>query len=136
MEACPDLKKAPETTKLSEVLTTVTQNYGQYHECSIKVNSWIEWYNTQRKIFEEVKWVANTKTAQYVAVNIQRNKEYKMKKTLALLTLGLAVIFAQPALAGGEEKKVCETKTDPKTKKEKENNRTTWISTGSKIIWR
>ena len=43
-----------------------------------------------------------------------------MKKVLALLTLGLAVIFAQPALAGGEEKKVCETKTDPKTKKEKE----------------
>lgn len=54
-QACPDLKKAPETTKLSEVLTTVTQNYGQYHECHFKVDAWIEWYDTQKKIFDEVK---------------------------------------------------------------------------------
>jgi hypothetical protein len=55
METCPDLKKAPETTKLSEVLTTVTQNYGQYHECRIKADAWIEWYDAQKKIFDEVK---------------------------------------------------------------------------------
>ena len=54
-ESCPDLKKAPETTKLSEVLTTVTQNYGQYHECRIKADAWIEWYDAQKKIFDEVK---------------------------------------------------------------------------------
>ena len=43
-----------------------------------------------------------------------------MKKLLALLTLALAASFTLPAFAGGEEKKVCETKVDPKTKKEKE----------------
>ena len=36
------------------------------------------------------------------------------------LLLVLAIAFALPAFAGGEEKKVCETKVDPKTKKEKE----------------
>lgn len=36
------------------------------------------------------------------------------------LLLVLALAFAVPAFAGGEEKKVCETKVDPKTKKEKE----------------
>ena len=55
MEACPDLKTVPETEKLSEVLKVVTNNYGQYHECRIKVDTWIEWYNTQKQIFESVK---------------------------------------------------------------------------------
>lgn len=55
MEACPDLKTVQETEKLSEVLKVVTNNYGQYHECRIKVDTWIEWYNTQKQIFESVK---------------------------------------------------------------------------------
>ena len=55
MEACPDLKTVPETEKLSEVLKVVTNNYGQYHECRIKVDTWIEWYKTQKDIFESVK---------------------------------------------------------------------------------
>lgn len=55
MEACPDLKTVPETEKLSEVIKVVTNNYGQYHECRIKVDTWIEWYNTQKQIFESVK---------------------------------------------------------------------------------
>jgi hypothetical protein len=36
------------------------------------------------------------------------------------LLLVLAIAFAVPAFAGGEMKEVCETKVDPKTKKEKE----------------
>jgi hypothetical protein len=55
LTACPDLQETPMTTKLSEVLGVVVENYGQYQECQIKVNAWTEWYNTQRKIFEEVK---------------------------------------------------------------------------------
>ena len=55
MVACPDLKKAPETSKLSEVLKVVTQNYGQYNECRAKSDAWIEWYNAQKDIFESVK---------------------------------------------------------------------------------
>lgn len=55
MEACPDLKQTNDTTKLSEVLKVVTDNYSQYHECQIKVDTWIEWYNSQKQIFETVK---------------------------------------------------------------------------------
>jgi hypothetical protein len=55
-EACPDLKIIdPTTTKLSDVVNVVTTNYGEYQECKIKVDGWIEWYNTQKKIFESVK---------------------------------------------------------------------------------
>ena len=55
MAACPDLKETPSTTKLSEVVGVVVVNYGQYHECRIKVYGWIEWYKTQKSIFESVK---------------------------------------------------------------------------------
>jgi hypothetical protein len=54
--ACPDLKTVdPATTKLSDVVSVVSDNYGQYQECKIKVDSWIEWYKTQKSIFESVK---------------------------------------------------------------------------------
>ena len=55
MEACPDLKKTESTEKLSEVLKVVVDNYGQYHECKIKVDTWAEWYKIQKDIFESVK---------------------------------------------------------------------------------
>jgi DNA invertase Pin-like site-specific DNA recombinase len=50
-----DLKKTEPTEKLSEVLKVVVDNYGQYHECKIKVDTWVEWYKTQKDIFESVK---------------------------------------------------------------------------------
>lgn len=54
--ACPDLKQVePKTTKLSEVVSIVTENYGQYQECRIKVDAWVEWYKTQKNIFDSVK---------------------------------------------------------------------------------
>jgi hypothetical protein len=56
MEICPDLSTVTEgTTQLSEVMKVVTQNYGQYHECRIKNDLWIEWYKTQKEIFNSVK---------------------------------------------------------------------------------
>ena len=55
MEACPDLKQTQQTDKLSDVLKVVVDNYGQYHECKIKVDTWAEWYKTQKEIFESVK---------------------------------------------------------------------------------
>jgi hypothetical protein len=55
VETCPDLKQTKETTKLSDVLTVVVQNYGQYHECKVKTDSWVDWYKTQKQIFESVK---------------------------------------------------------------------------------
>ena len=55
MEACPDLKLVEKTEKLSDVLIVVTDNYAQYHECRIKVDTWVEWYKTQKQIFDSVK---------------------------------------------------------------------------------
>ena len=55
MEACPDLKQTEQTQKLSEVVRVVTENYSQYHECRIKVDTWMEWYKTQKEIFDSVK---------------------------------------------------------------------------------
>lgn len=55
MEACPDLKLIEPTEKLSEVLKVVTDNYSQYHECRIKVDTWVEWYKTQKQIFDSVR---------------------------------------------------------------------------------
>ena len=55
-EKCVELNQlSNETTKLSEVLTSVTKNYTEYHICKSKLDMWIEWYDTQKKIFNEVK---------------------------------------------------------------------------------
>lgn len=54
--ACPDLKLIdPNTTKLSEVVGVVAENYGQYAECKNKIDMWAEWYKAQKDIFESVK---------------------------------------------------------------------------------
>lgn len=52
---CPELQKLPNDAKLSDVATTVNNNYSTYHECAIKVDTWNEWYNIQKKIFEGIK---------------------------------------------------------------------------------
>lgn len=53
---CADLKKIDEgTTKLSVVVDKVVENYYLYHECSSKVNDWIEWYERQKEIQESIK---------------------------------------------------------------------------------
>lgn len=55
MTACPELKQVEKTEQLSKVITTVTENYTQYHECRFKLDNWILWYNTQKKIFDSVQ---------------------------------------------------------------------------------
>jgi hypothetical protein len=55
-EKCVELAQLPQdTSKLSDVLTSVTRNYSEYHLCKNKTDMWIEWYNTQKQIFDEVK---------------------------------------------------------------------------------
>jgi hypothetical protein len=52
---CPELKKVAQgTTKLSEVLVVVTDNYSTYHECRIKLQAWQEWYKSQKEIFDSI----------------------------------------------------------------------------------
>ena len=53
LQACPELKQVEPTEKLSEVLKVVTKNYSQYHECQIAVDTWIEWYNLQKQIYNK-----------------------------------------------------------------------------------
>jgi hypothetical protein len=54
--SCPELAMVADgTTQLSEVLKTITENYSQYHECRVKNDLWIEWYKTQKEIFNSVK---------------------------------------------------------------------------------
>lgn len=54
--ACPSLQQIdPATNKLSTVVDSVVVNYSTYYECKVKVDAWIEWYNTQKAIFDSVK---------------------------------------------------------------------------------
>jgi hypothetical protein len=56
LEACPQLKKIDtETTVFSQLTKTVVENYTTYYDCAVKHDAFIEWYNVQKKIFEEVK---------------------------------------------------------------------------------
>ena len=56
MVPCPPLTQIKEgTTKLSEVVGVVTDNYFEYHKCSDKNDLWMEWYKAQKDIFDSVK---------------------------------------------------------------------------------
>lgn len=56
MVPCPPLTQIKEgTTKLSEVIGVVTNNYFEYHKCSDKNDLWMEWYKAQKDIFDSVK---------------------------------------------------------------------------------
>ena len=41
--------------ELSDLLENTNDNYAKAKECHAKSKAWLEWYDTQRKIFEEVK---------------------------------------------------------------------------------
>jgi hypothetical protein len=47
--------KTVETNLPSEVIGTVTENYGTYYELVEVVKAWQHWYNVQKQVFEEVK---------------------------------------------------------------------------------
>lgn len=55
MQKCPQLEKQKEDSKLSDIAKTVTNNYTLYYECAVKQDSWIEWYQVQKSIFDNVK---------------------------------------------------------------------------------
>ena len=55
-EKCASLKTIDgEKVSIVDLTKTVSINYQTYHECAIKVDSWIEWYNSQKKIFDSIK---------------------------------------------------------------------------------
>ena len=52
---CPQLQKIADNAQLSDVAKTVTINYGTYYECAVKTDAWIEWYQKQQQIFNNIK---------------------------------------------------------------------------------
>ena len=57
LQKCPEKLQTIEGEKVNIIDFTkvIVINYGIYHECAVKNDAWIEWYNTQKKIFNEVK---------------------------------------------------------------------------------
>jgi hypothetical protein len=56
MERCADLKIiSDEKISIVDFVTTVTENYTTYHECSAKNLAWQEWYVKQKKIWGNIK---------------------------------------------------------------------------------
>lgn len=53
LQTCQDLNEVSETTKLSDVLKVIVDNYALYHECKIKNDAWVDWYKKQRIIYEK-----------------------------------------------------------------------------------
>lgn len=52
MSKCPALSKVKEDAKLSEVATVVVNNYTSYYECAVLVEGWQDWYQAQKRIYE------------------------------------------------------------------------------------
>ena len=55
MTPCPQLQKIADDAKLSDITKTITVNYGTYYECAVKTDAWIEWYQKQQQIFNNIK---------------------------------------------------------------------------------
>jgi hypothetical protein len=53
LQKCPQLEKLGEDPKLSDISKTITVNYTTYYECAVKDDAWIEWYQIQKRIFED-----------------------------------------------------------------------------------
>ena len=56
LEKCPELKTiAGEKITIVEFTKTVSENYTTYYQCSGRQEAWIDWYNQQKKIWDETK---------------------------------------------------------------------------------
>jgi hypothetical protein len=55
LERCPKLQQLKDNPTLSDVSKTIAENYGTYYECAVKADMWIEWYQIQKKIYEDIK---------------------------------------------------------------------------------
>lgn len=52
MTKCPALSQVNEGAKLSEIATTVANNYTLYYECAVIARGWQDWYQIQKNIYE------------------------------------------------------------------------------------
>ena len=55
-EKCPELKTIQgEKISIVDFTKTVSENYTTYYQCAGKNDAWINWYDQQKKIWEEMK---------------------------------------------------------------------------------
>jgi hypothetical protein len=55
MDKCQSLETLDKpTVYLSELMTTITNNYTKYHICANQVESWQDWYNKQKAIYDKI----------------------------------------------------------------------------------
>jgi hypothetical protein len=55
MKKCESLKQVEgDKVAITDMLKVVVHNYSLYYECSTKVDGWQEWYNAQKKLYDEV----------------------------------------------------------------------------------
>ncbi len=55
-EKCEDLRKIEgDRVAITDMLKTIVENYSLYYQCSAKVEGWNEWYQQQKKIYEDIK---------------------------------------------------------------------------------
>jgi len=55
-EKCPELKTIQgEKVTIVDFTRTVSENYTTYYQCAGKQQAWIDWYEQQRKIWNEVR---------------------------------------------------------------------------------
>ena len=55
-EKCPELKTIQgEKVSIVDFTRTVSENYTTYHQCAGRTDAWIDWYNQQKKIWEQMK---------------------------------------------------------------------------------
>ena len=55
-EKCNELKLIEDdAVAITEMLKTIVHNYTLYHQCSLKVDGWNDWYVEQKKIYDEAK---------------------------------------------------------------------------------
>jgi outer membrane lipoprotein-sorting protein len=55
-EKCPELKTIQgERVTIIEFTKTVSENYTTYYQCAGLQEAWIDWYDQQKKIWEQMK---------------------------------------------------------------------------------
>ena len=56
MEKCPELKTIQgEKISIVDFTRTVSENYSTYYQCAAGKEAWIDWYDQQRKIWDQVR---------------------------------------------------------------------------------
>ena len=55
-EKCPELKTIQgEKISIVDFTKVVSENYTTYYQCAGRTDAWIDWYNKQKKIWEDTK---------------------------------------------------------------------------------